>query len=257
MENVCFLIVWVTYQKFLKVTKYIFRFLEKRVARVVWKCAKFSSKVVKLATLRKPLSVYVRDAFRISTWSLFSGLCFQARSSRHSLFFCWRLSNSVALLRTPLLDWRWIPCIHRKASCTEPRGLYRDGSVRIHVPCHPLKIHKINGLVNALFNLTSNQNVCFLLGENLAGKLDTFLIFQFDLNVFIQRFSQCISFQSSFTENSCFYIFWGVWWNSKTWSDTHMDLVYRKNIKIWWKAINEPHSWNFCKYMIQCRVICA
>ncbi len=52
----------------------------------------------------------------------------------HSLFFCWRLSNSVALLRAPLLDWGWIACIRRKASCTEPRCLYRDGSIRIHVP---------------------------------------------------------------------------------------------------------------------------
>ncbi len=46
-----------------------------------------------------PLSV--RDAFRISTWSLSSGLCFQVRNSRHSLFFCWWLSNSFALLRRP------------------------------------------------------------------------------------------------------------------------------------------------------------
>ncbi len=26
-----------------------------------------------------------------------------------------------------LLDWGWIACIHRKASCAEPRGPYRDG----------------------------------------------------------------------------------------------------------------------------------
>ncbi len=71
------------------------------------------------------LSVYVRDAFRISTWSLSSGLCFQVCNSQHSLFFCWRLSNSVALLRSPLLDWGWIVCIRRKTSCTEPRGPYR------------------------------------------------------------------------------------------------------------------------------------
>ncbi len=37
----------------------------------------------------------------------------------------------------PLLDWGWIACIRRKASCTELRCLYRDGSIRIHVPCHP------------------------------------------------------------------------------------------------------------------------
>ncbi len=48
--------------------------------------------------VRKPLTVRVRDAFRISTWSL-SQVC----NSQHSLFFCWhwRLSNSVALLRAP------------------------------------------------------------------------------------------------------------------------------------------------------------
>ncbi len=34
-----------------------------------------------------PSSVHVRDAFRISTWSLSSGLRFQARNLRHSLFF--------------------------------------------------------------------------------------------------------------------------------------------------------------------------
>ncbi len=84
-----------------------------------------------------PLSVYVRDAFRISTWSLSRGLCFQVRNSRHSLFFCWRLSNSVALLQAPPSGLGWIVCIRHKASCTEPRCLYRDGSVRIHVSCHP------------------------------------------------------------------------------------------------------------------------
>ncbi len=50
--------------------------------------------------VRKPLKytpLSVRDAFRISTWSLSRGLCFQARNSWHLLFFCWRLSNSVAL----------------------------------------------------------------------------------------------------------------------------------------------------------------
>ncbi len=41
----------------------------------------------------------------------------------------------------PLLDWGGIACIRRKASCTEPRGPYRDGSVRIHVPCHPYCTH--------------------------------------------------------------------------------------------------------------------
>ncbi len=82
----------------------------------------------------KLLSVYVRDAFRISTWSLFSGLCFQARNSWHLLFFCWRLSNSVALLRAPPSGLGRNSCFRCKASCTKPRGPYHDGSVRIHVP---------------------------------------------------------------------------------------------------------------------------
>ncbi len=37
----------------------------------------------------------------------------------------------------PLLDWEWVACIRRKASCTEPRGPYRDGSGRIHLPGNP------------------------------------------------------------------------------------------------------------------------
>ncbi len=83
------------------------------------------------------VSLWERHAFRISTWSLSRGLCFQVRNSWHLLFFCCRLSNSVALLGAPLLDWGWIACIRCKASCTEPRCPYRDGSVRIHVSCHP------------------------------------------------------------------------------------------------------------------------
>ncbi len=80
--------------------------------------------------------VLVRDAFRISTCSLFSRLCFQCRNSRHSLFFCWWL-KSVAVLRAPPSGLGWIACIRRKASCTEPRGPYHDGLVWIHVLCHP------------------------------------------------------------------------------------------------------------------------
>ncbi len=91
--------------------------------------------------VRKPLkytALSVRDAFRISsTWSLSKGLCFQVRNSWHSLFFCWRLSNSVALLWAPPSGLGWIACIRCKASCTEPRCLYRDGLVRIHVSFHP------------------------------------------------------------------------------------------------------------------------
>ncbi len=46
----------------------------------------------------------------------------------HSLLFWWRLSNSVALLRAPP-SGLGIACIRHKASCTEPRCPYRDGSV--------------------------------------------------------------------------------------------------------------------------------
>ncbi len=35
-----------------------------------------------------PLSVYVSDAFRISTWSLSGRLYFQVRNLLHSLFIC-------------------------------------------------------------------------------------------------------------------------------------------------------------------------
>ncbi len=48
--------------------------------------------------------------------------------------------NSIALLRAPpsgLGGGGGIACIRPKASCTEPRGPYRDDSVRLHVPCHP------------------------------------------------------------------------------------------------------------------------
>ncbi len=39
----------------------------------------------------------VQNQHMVTVW----GLCFQVRNSWHSLFFCWRLSNSVALLRRP------------------------------------------------------------------------------------------------------------------------------------------------------------
>ncbi len=53
--------------------------------------------------------------------------CSSAGGYQTALHYCGR----------PLLDWGWIACISCKASCTEPRCLYRDGSVRIHVSCHP------------------------------------------------------------------------------------------------------------------------
>ncbi len=85
-----------------------------------------------------PLSVYVREAFRISTWSLSSGLCFQVRNSRHSLFFCWRLSNSVALLRAaPFWIVGELPVF-----VVRPHAPNRDVRTvtvlyELHVPCHP------------------------------------------------------------------------------------------------------------------------
>ncbi len=65
-----------------------------------------------------PVSVYVRDAFRISTWSLSSGLRFQVCNSRHSLFFCWRLSNSVALLWAPPSVFVVRPHAPNRDACT-------------------------------------------------------------------------------------------------------------------------------------------
>ncbi len=60
-------------------------------------------------TSTKLLSVLVRGAFRISTWSL-SQVC----NSQPSLFFCWRLSNSAALMRAPPSGLGRIACIRRK-----------------------------------------------------------------------------------------------------------------------------------------------
>ncbi len=57
----------------------------------------------------------------------------------------------------PLLDWGWIACIRCKVSCTEPRGPYCDGSVQIHVSCHPYYsavyfwIIKMNWIRSCLF----------------------------------------------------------------------------------------------------------
>ncbi len=69
----------------------------------------------------------------------------QVCNSHYSLFFCWRwrLSNSVALLQAPPSGWGGgvIACIHRKASCTEPRCPYRDGSGQIHVPRATPSLH--------------------------------------------------------------------------------------------------------------------
>ncbi len=116
----------------------IFGFVPNERGRIHEHKAPFRKQLSAQAFKYTPLSVYVRDAFRISTWSLSSGLCFQVRNSWHSLFFCWRLSNNVALLRAPPSGLGGgIACIRCKASCTEPRCPYRDGSVRIHVSFHP------------------------------------------------------------------------------------------------------------------------
>ncbi len=61
-------------------------------------------------------------------------LCqFQVCNSLHSLFFCWWLSNSVALLRCPLLDWEWIAYI-RLMHRTERSVLWRFGANTCTVP---------------------------------------------------------------------------------------------------------------------------
>ncbi len=114
--------------------------------------------------VRKPLkytyfSVYMRYAFRISTWSLSRGLCFQVRNSWHSLFFSGSYQTALNCCERPLLDWGWIACIRCKASCTEPRGLYSDGSVRMHVLCHPKKKTYIYISGGPLSTLTCCVNV--------------------------------------------------------------------------------------------------
>ncbi len=71
---------------------------------------------------------HIQNQHMVTVW----GLCFQVCNSWHSRFFCWQLSNSVALLRAPPSGLGWIACIRCKASCTEPRCPYHDCSVRIH-----------------------------------------------------------------------------------------------------------------------------
>ncbi len=51
-----------------------------------------------------PLSVYVRDAFRISTWSLSSGLCFHVHNSCAGSY-----QTALHYCRRPLLDWGELP----------------------------------------------------------------------------------------------------------------------------------------------------
>ncbi len=94
-----------------------------------------------------PLSVYVRDAFRISTWSLSRGLCFQVRNSWHSLFFCWRLANSVALLQAPpsglRVNWKWkwrdirpsmVTHTRNLCSAINPSKVHTHSSEHTHTP---------------------------------------------------------------------------------------------------------------------------
>ncbi len=83
------------------------------------------------------LSVYVRDAFRISTWSLSRGFVFKCATHGIRCSSAGGYQTALHCCGRPLLDWGWIACIHCKASCTEPRGPYRDGSVLIHVSFHP------------------------------------------------------------------------------------------------------------------------
>ncbi len=82
-----------------------------------------------------PLSVYVRDAFRISTLS--GGFVFKCATHGIRSSSAGGYQTALHYCRRQLLAWGWIACIRCKASCTEPRYPYRDGSVRIHVSFHP------------------------------------------------------------------------------------------------------------------------
>ncbi len=84
-----------------------------------------------------PLSVYVRDTFRISTWSL----------SRGALFSSVQLMAFAVLLLAVIKQC----CIAAGAPfwiegelpvfVVRPHAPNRDGSVRIPVSCHPLYIY--------------------------------------------------------------------------------------------------------------------
>ncbi len=102
----------------------------------IWICAEWEVGY----TSTKLLSVHVRDAFRISTCHCLVGFVFKCTTHGIRCSSAGTGGNQTALYycRRPLLDWGWIACIRHKAWCTEPRGPYRDISVRIHVPCHAI-----------------------------------------------------------------------------------------------------------------------
>ncbi len=80
-----------------------------------------------------PLSVYVRDVFRISTWSLSRGLCFQVRNSAFAVLLLAVIKQRCIAAGAPFLDWGWIACIRCKASCTEPRGPAFHSHLRLKI----------------------------------------------------------------------------------------------------------------------------
>ncbi len=102
----------------------------------------FANSWVRMPLKYTPLSVYVRDAFRISTWSLSGGFVFKWATRGIHCSSAGGYQTALHYCRRPLLDWGWIACFRCKASCTEPRCPYRDGSVRIHVSCHPYSKEK-------------------------------------------------------------------------------------------------------------------
>ncbi len=86
------------------------------------------------APFRKQLSA---QTFKVYS---FVSLCERRVQNQH-MVTVWGRPLALQYCGRPLLDWGgWIACICRKASCTEPRCPYRDGSVRIHVPCHPYDV---------------------------------------------------------------------------------------------------------------------
>ncbi len=81
-----------------------------------------------------PLSVYVRDAFRISTWSLSRGFVFKCATHGIRCSSAGGYQTALHCCGAPFWIGGWIACIRRKASCTELRCTYRDGTNTCIVP---------------------------------------------------------------------------------------------------------------------------
>ncbi len=132
-------------------------------------------------------SVHVRDVFRISTWSLSSGLCFQARNSQDSLFFfwCWQLSNSVALQQAPRSELGWIAFRRKGQSILPFVRAIRSDQVRGLV-CH----NQSKGRILLCLHPSHSQEipeVCF------RGRSLQYQVLPFGLALLPRTFTKCVS----------------------------------------------------------------